>query len=100
MTWEQAQRFEKKLVCGLAKGELAGFLLQCVALTADSFSVGVLTRALAAAAGINRRKIDQSVDEAIQSQFPAQKPHAKSVDSVRSRSSAVSRTVSVAGQAA
>jgi hypothetical protein len=100
MTWEQEQRFEKKLVGGLAKGELAGFVLQCAALMADPFSVDAATRALAAAAGINRRKIEQAIDDAIKEQFTAPKSRAKAADSARSRSSEASRTVSVAGQAA
>jgi hypothetical protein len=100
MTWEQAQRFEKKLVGGLAKSQLAGFILQCVAILADPFNVDAPTRALAAAAGINRRKIEQAVDDAINEQFPAPKPHAKAVAQVRSSSPESSRTASVAGQAA
>jgi ParB/RepB/Spo0J family partition protein len=101
MTWEQERRFEKKLVGGLAKSQVAGFVLQCVAIMADPFSVDAPTRALAAAAGLNRRKIEQAVDDAIKEQFTAPKPHAaKAVASVRSRSSQVSRTIPVAGRAA
>jgi hypothetical protein len=100
MTWEQERRFEKKLVGGLAKGQVAGFVLQCVAIMADPFSVDAPTRALAAAAGLNRRKIEQAVDDAIRERFTAKKPHAKAAGSVRSRSSKVSRTIPVAGRAA
>jgi ParB/RepB/Spo0J family partition protein len=100
MTWEQQRRFEKKLVGGLAKGERAGFILQCVALMADPFNVDASTRAIAAAAGINGRKIEEAVADAIKERFTAPKPQPKAADSVRSRPSEPSRTVLVAGQAA
>jgi ParB/RepB/Spo0J family partition protein len=100
MTWEQERRFRKNLVGGLAKGQVEGFVLQCVALVAEPFRVDAATRALAAAAGINRRKIEQAVDDAITEQFPPLKPHAKAGAPVRSNSSESSRTASVAGQAA
>jgi len=100
MTWEQERRFEKKLVSDLTKSQLAGFVLQCLVLIVDSFNVDTSTRTIASAAGINGKKIEEAVADAIRERFTARKPQSKADwASARSRRSEVSK-VSVAAKAA
>ncbi len=102
LTWEQDRRFEKKCVAGLAKGQLAGFVLQCVALLADSYCADAeYTRAIAAAAGINGKKIEEAITAAINQRFTASKPQPKSAAANSARSpKPESSKLSVAARAA
>ncbi len=98
-TWEQEQKLKRKTVTDLDKSQLAGFILQCLALVVEPYSTDAHTRAIAGAAAINGSKLEETTAKEIRERFTAKNAATKPV-AVSPRQSSAASTVSAARRAA